>query len=105
MYNCIKKGTKKKMYRKEYYEENKDLIKEINKRYYEKNKDKYKEWNKKWREEHKKEFAKLCRESRRKRVEELRANGVCNAWGVVIKGEEPRYERKKYERKREYKED
>lgn len=89
--------------------------------YYQKNKDKFREWNKRWREQNpekakeishkywvenkerlyqqqreyqkanKERFVELCNNSRRRRVEKLRAEGVTNAWAVVTKGDKPKY--------------
>lgn len=92
------------------------------KEYYQKNKEKFRNWSKKWREnnldrcneyareyyqknkeeiyvkqreyqkKNKERFSELCQNSRRRRVSRLREQGVKNAWAVVTKGEEPRYE-------------
>ena len=99
MDNKEKKRLYMKEYIKEYYKKNKD---KINKRtvdwrrkhpeYYEKNKDKILGYNKKWQTKNKKRFIELCCESRRRRVERLRAEGCTNAW-AVINGAKPKYKK------------
>lgn len=106
-----------KEYHKKYREEHKDKIKDYYKRYYQKNKakidGKIKQWNidnpefkknyyqknkemldaknKEWRKNNSKRFTELCNNSRRRRVERLKAEGCTNPWAVVSKGEKPKY--------------
>lgn len=70
-----------------------DSLKRAKKKYYELNKEELALKNKKWREEHKEEFKKMCKESRKRRVERLRAEGVSNAWSVVLYGVEKKYDK------------
>lgn len=99
-----RKNNKEKIKKsnKRYYEKNKEKLnekamqwyrehQEWQKEYYEKNKEKIYESNKKWREKNKDKFAKLCNDSRKRRVEKMKADGIINPWGVINKGEEPRY--------------
>lgn len=94
------------MYRKEYYEKNKekfreysdnwrennyDKFKEYQKNYYKKNKEKIVEKQKEWRGNNKDKWIQALSNCRRRRVEKLREEGVTNAWGVVIKGAKPKY--------------
>lgn len=90
-------------YDKRYYEKNKDRLRENQERwlknnpnwkkeYYQKNKEKLDNKNKNWQKNNKKRFTELCNQSRKRRVERLREEGVKNPWAVVNKGAEPRYE-------------
>jgi hypothetical protein len=96
----------KKKYNKKYYEEHREQFREYNRKWCEKNKDKVKEYqrkhyqknkdslyenNRKWQKENSKRFSKLCSDSRKRRVEKLRSEGVKNAWAVVIRGAKPKY--------------
>lgn len=76
---------------KKWNEKNKERLKEIHHNYYETHKEQIKEQNKKWRKENSKKYTKLCNESRKRRVERLRSEGVTNAWNVVTKGATPKY--------------
>lgn len=93
-------------YSKEYYQSHKEQYREYNKKWIEKNKKKFKESQQKWYREHKEEiykkqreyqkankkrFSELCQNSRRRKVQKLREQGVTNAWAVAVKGEEPKY--------------
>lgn len=93
-------------YSKEYYQKHKEQYKENNKKWIEKNREKFKESQKKWYQENKEEiyrkqreyqkankkrFSELCQNSRRRKVQRLREQGVKNAWAVVVKGEDPKY--------------
>ena len=42
-------------------------------------------------EENRKKVNKWWHDSRKRRVERLRQEGVINAWSVVVKGKEPKY--------------
>lgn len=95
-------SEKQREYNRRYYKRHKEELDERTKQwykdhpewkkeYYQKNKEKIDASSKRWREKNKDKFIKLCQESRRRRVERLRADGVTNAWSVVIKGEEPKY--------------
>jgi hypothetical protein len=74
--NCINKQNSfciKKLYKKQYREQNKDKIIQRNKQYYEQNKDKYKEHNKQYREQNKdkcKEHNKQWREQNKDKCKE-----------------------------------
>lgn len=104
-------------YQKRYREKNKERIKEYQKKYYAKNKEKLdersKQWhrdnpdykkeyyqknkelvdarNKEWQKKNKKRYIELCNESRKRRVERMRAEGIKNAWDVINKGVKPKY--------------
>lgn len=95
------------MYNKKYYEENKEKYKMSRQKYYKENKDKIKKYNKQyllenwdkiyakqreWQANNKEKFTNACQQSRRRRVERLRSEGVLNPWAVVLYGKEPRYE-------------
>lgn len=71
-------GLSKEEYRKKYYEENKDKIKEYRKeysqKYYQDNKDKIKDNVRSYYQNHKKEYNKWKREYRRKKKEEIQNN-------------------------------
>lgn len=99
-------SDKQKEYMRRYYQEHKDELREKKKQkrlenpeewrgkqkeHYRKNKDSYYKSQKKWIAKNKKKFADLCHESRRRRVERLRAEGVTNAWCVVTRGDNPKY--------------
>lgn len=94
-------------YSKEYYENHREQYKEYNRKWREKNKEyckkhahEYYEENKEevyrkqreYQKANKKRFSELCQNSRKRKVEKLREQGIKNAWGVVARGEEPRYE-------------
>ena len=96
------------MYRKEYYENNKEKFKEYNKRHYEKFKDEVREHQKKYYEENKEKIyakqqewrtnnrdkcTKYAHDGRHKRIEKLKQKGVINPWGVVMRGSKPKYEK------------
>lgn len=93
-------------YSKEYYQTHKEQYREYSRKWREENPEKFKKARQKWYQEnkeeiyrkqreyqkaHKEHFSKLCQNSRRKKVEKLRQEGVKNAWAVVVKGEEPKY--------------
>ena len=95
-------------YMRKYYQKNKDRIneqrkqkrhenaEEFNKKrreYYAKHKDAIYKSQRKWVAKNKKLFSKLCQESRRRRVERLKAEGIKNAWEVAVFNKEPIYER------------
>lgn len=91
----------KKEYNKKYYQEHKEKFKEYKRKFLERNPDYVKKYYKDNKEEiyksqrkyqikNNKKFIELCCESRRRRVEKLRANGCINAWAVV-NGAEPKY--------------
>ena len=64
---------------------------EYRKEYYQKNKEKEYEKQREWQTKNSKQFSRLVQDSRRRRVEKLRAEGCTNAWNVVLKGAEPKY--------------
>lgn len=102
----IKNNPEKvKEHRKKYYETHKEQFKEYQKRWNEKNKEKVKEMHHNYYLNHKEEMLKQnkewCRknsakkvefvkQSRRRRVERLKAEGCTNPWSV-INGAEPKY--------------
>lgn len=100
------KSEKRNEYMRKYYQLNKDKIREQRKQkrhedpekyrkqrreYYAKHKDAMYKSQRKWATNNKKHFSKLCQESRRRRVEKLRSEGVTNAWSVAVLGHLPKY--------------
>lgn len=81
-----------KSYSKKWRENNLEYCKEYAHKYWEENKEKLYRQQREYQKANKKRFSELCQNSRRRRVEKLRTNGVKNAWAVVIKGDEPKYE-------------
>ena len=90
-------------YMKEYYKKNKKKLDEYTKewrrnhpeevkQYWKDNKEKLYQQNRKWQKANSKRFSQLCCESRRRRVEKLKAQGITNAW-AVINGAEPKYKK------------
>lgn len=90
-------------YMKKYYQDHKEQMleytknwynsekgKQWKKEYWQKNKEKLYEQQRKYQKKNSKRFSQLCQESRRRRVERLRAEGCINAWAVV-NGAEPKY--------------
>ena len=102
------------MYNKKYYEEHKEKfkestanyrkqnsekIKEYNKDYFQKNKEKMYKKQKEWRNKNKDKWIKCICDSRRKRIERLKEEGVINPWSVVTKGAKPRYKKERQDEK------
>lgn len=100
---------KKREYNHMYYEKNKERLKEYQRTYAIENEEKVTEWRKKYYQEHKEEldkknreyiknhrdlFVKSITESKKRRVERLRAEGVSNAWQVVNYGHPKKYDPK-----------
>lgn len=79
--------------RKEYYEKNKEKIKEQKHNYYIRHKENCRESNREWIKNNRRKFYELCLKSRKKRVENLRAQGCTNAWRVVNNGDEPKFKK------------
>lgn len=94
------------MYRKEYYEKNRDKFKEYHSRYYGKHKEQVKEYQKKyfqenkedvyekqkeWRNNNKDKWIKAIGDSRKRRIERMREEGITNPWGVLMRGSKPKY--------------
>lgn len=92
-------------YHKEYYQKNKEKIKERAKQWKKDNKEKHSEHCKKYRETHKEAVKKNMEDfkakhnwseytvnSRKRRFERLKAEGVKNAWDVILKKAEPIFE-------------
>ena len=99
-------SEKQKEYMRRYYQGHKDELREKKKqkrhenleeyrerarKYYKEHKDVVYGYQKKWISKNRKKFADLCHESRRRKVERLRAEGVTNAWCVVVTGDTPKY--------------
>lgn len=57
-------------------------------------KDQVYKMNRDWAKRNNKRFSRLCQESRKRRVERLRQQGVTNAWCVVTRGDLPKYKEK-----------
>ena len=73
-------GRTHKEYKKEYYEQNADKIKEKSKEYYEQNADKYKEYNKEYREQNadkNKEYFKEYREQNKEKISLYKREKIC----------------------------
>lgn len=100
-------SDKQKEYMRRYYQEHKDELREkakqkrhknpekcreYQKKYYKEHKDDVYGYQKKWISKNRKKFSDLCHESRKRRVERLKAEGVINPWAVVTLGKEPVYE-------------
>lgn len=96
-------------YNREYYEKNKEKIRKWQYEYYVKNEEKMKEYRKKYYQEHKEELNKKSREyikthkeayvksimeSKKRRAERLRQEGVINPWSVINKGAPKQYDPK-----------
>lgn len=77
-------------YRKYYYE-HPEKIAEYQKRYREKNRDKLNKYILDWKEKNRGRYMKDIKIARRKKVDKLREQGVINAWNVVNYGKEPKY--------------
>lgn len=89
---------------KEWREKNKDKAKEYSKKYREKHKEEIKQRTKEWRQNHKENWNEKMREyrkthntttlvlnSKKRRVEKMRAEGITNPWYVINRGAEPKY--------------
>lgn len=76
---------------KKWYKDNIEKVKENHHNYYIKNKEKLLENNKIWQENNKEKYIKSISQSRKKRVEKLREQGVSNAWDVVNFGKKSKY--------------
>lgn len=96
------------MYRKEYYEKNKekfhqqmkeyrdkniDKLKKYQKKYFQENKEQIYEKQKEWRSNNKEKWIKSLADSRKRRIERLKEEGVTNPWAVVTKGSKPKYKK------------
>lgn len=94
------------MYRKEYYEKNRDKfkgysqkyreknlgrLKEYQKKYFQENKEDIYEKQKEWRKNNKEKWIKAIGDSRRRRIERMREEGITNPWGVLMRGSKPKY--------------
>lgn len=82
--------------RKERYasdEEFRARIKKANSKYYQKNKELLYQKHKKYLESHKEMAVKSASESRKRRIEKLRAMGITNPYSVIV-GKEPKYKEK-----------
>lgn len=106
----------KKMYKsdymKEYMQKNQEQLNEYRKNYAKE----HKEVRQKYYQEHKadiyanqteyrhknsKKVSQMVYACRKRRYEKLKEQGVCNAWGVLNYGQEPRYEYLKRGRKKQ----
>lgn len=81
-----------KGYSKKWKQNNLEHCKQIAHEYYEKNKEELYIKQREYQKKNKERFSELCQNSRRRRVEKLREQGVKNAWAVVTKGDKPKYE-------------
>lgn len=86
-----KNKEKWKEYRKQHYEENKEQIRAKAREYWQENKEELYKKQREYQKKNNKRFSELCQNSRRRRVERLRSEGVTNAWAVVTRGETPKY--------------
>ena len=68
-----------------------DKIKVYHKKYFQENKEKVYEKQREWRKNNKEKWIKSLSDSRKRRVEKLKEEGVTNPWGVVINGSKPKY--------------
>jgi len=107
--NCVNKRienrTKKEYYeankdeikehKKQYYEDNKDKIKEYKKQYYEDNKEKLKEKRRKYREQNKEKIKKKDKQYYEQNKEKYRVKIKCECGSVVIKNNLTRHKRSK----------
>lgn len=73
--------------------QNCDKIKRYQKKYYEENKNKIYEQHTEWRKNNREKLVKCAVDSRKRRIERLREEGVLNPWGVVMRGSKPRYKK------------
>lgn len=71
--------------------QNLDRLKQYHKKYYQEHKEEIYEQQKEWRKNNKDKVLKSIAESRKRRIERLKADGVTNPWGVVIRGSKPKY--------------
>ena len=92
----------KQEYMRKYYYEHKEQFKNYNKifleknpdykkEYYQKNKERIYELQTKYRKKNSKKISEQCHQSRKRRVERLKAEGCINAWSVVVHQKEPKY--------------
>ena len=94
------------MYRKEYYENNKekfkgyadsyrkknsDRVKAYQRKYFKENKEEVYAKQKEWRSENKDKWLKSLSDSRKRRIERMREEGITNPWGVIMRGSKPKY--------------
>jgi exonuclease VII large subunit len=97
---------KQREYNRKYYEKNKERIQEQRRNYFAENEEQIKEWRRKYYQEHKEELDKKNREyirthkeaviksimeSKKRRAERLRQEGVSNPWSVINRGEPKKY--------------
>ena len=68
-----------------------DKIKAYHKKYFQENKEKVYEKQREWRKNNKEKWIKSLSDSRKRRVEKLKEEGIINPWAVVTKGSKPRY--------------
>ncbi len=73
--------------------QNYDKLKRYQKKYYERNKDKIYEQHTEWRANNREKLVKCAVDSRKRRIERLKEEGVLNPWGVVMRGSKPRYKK------------
>lgn len=87
-----KNKDKFKQYRKKYVEDHKEEIKEKQKKYYENHKERIRQAQKEYLLRNKGRFNKNYAESRKRRIERLRNEGITNPWSVVMNKAEPKYQ-------------
>lgn len=91
-------------YRKKWYQEHKEETIETNNKWKEKNRDKVRNYSKEYMKSHpeigkkcynnfkeKHNWSKYCSDARKRRAERLKEQGITNVWGVIVRGEKPKY--------------
>lgn len=71
--------------------QNLDKLKQYHKKYYQEHKEEIHAKQKEWRDKNKEKWIKSLCDSRKRRIERLKADGVTNPWGVVMRGSKPKY--------------
>jgi hypothetical protein len=92
--NKEKQKEKQKERMHNYYLNNKEKTKKYNREYYLAHKEELAKKNREYIKNHRDLFVKSIMESKKRRVERLRAEGVSNAWNVVNYGHPKKYDPK-----------
>ena len=77
------------------YNKNLDKIKIYRQKYFQENKEQIYAKQKEWRNKNKDKWLKSISDSRKRRIEKLKEEGVLNPWGVVIRGSKPKYKKER----------
>lgn len=95
--------ARRKEYMKQYSIEHREQVNKNRKKWYNNHKEQQYELNRKiyqrqkenggtWQQRHKDDVNEYNRNYRKRKVEELRSQGIINAWSVFLYNKEPKYE-------------